>query len=338
MNIFLSAKSKRINKSLLFPIYLFFILVLFLSFSSCRLYLLEQKLNPEDKEFLSKVRYIITNKEKKIFLELPEEERDEFKQEFWERRDPDPDTEVNEFKMEYFNRIERANELFISEGRPGWLTDRGRIYILFGPPTDRITEPMGGGPSGQCQEVWYYGNFPVVFVDRTCTGDYDLVTYNLSSLRSLNLRYMHELSLAQASAQRTIRKGEDQLFDFNWKIEKTAVKEEKVEGVIHIEIPYQNIWFQKENHSLVTTLDLHLELKDSNEQIIWDYDHSYRVKVAEENLKQMKGEKYQVEVPFILEKGLEKLRPGPNQFYVLLKNRTGGSVQEKVMTFKIKSK
>ncbi|MBS3819964.1 GWxTD domain-containing protein [bacterium] len=336
MIISLSPSDKSLHRCFFFCISLFFLFLLFFSFSSCRMYILEQKLDPENKEFLSKVRYIITQKEKKIFLELPEEERDEFKEEFWERRDPDPTTEVNEFRMKYFNRIERANELFISEGKPGWLTDRGRIYILFGPPTNRIAEPMGRSPSHQCQEVWYYGNFPVVFVDKTCTGDYDLVTYNLSSLRSLNLRYMHELNLAQSSAQKTIRKGETPLFDFNWKIEKTEVKKEKVEGIIQIGVPYQNIWFQEKNGSLVTTLDLHLELKDKNEEIIWDYNQSYKVKVSEENLKQMKGEKYLIEVPFILEKGVEKLSPGSYQFYVILKNMTGGNVQEKVTIFKIK--
>lgn len=64
-------------------------------------------------EFLSKVRYIINKKERKIFLELPDSEKERFKDEFWERRDPDPETEENEFKMEYFNRIEKANDLFM---------------------------------------------------------------------------------------------------------------------------------------------------------------------------------------------------------------------------------
>ena len=74
------------------------------------------------------------------------------------------------------DRIDQANELFISEGRPGFMTDRGRIYILFGPPTNRIQDTSG---YRYCREVWYYGNFPVVFDDSTCSGDYRLVTYNL---------------------------------------------------------------------------------------------------------------------------------------------------------------
>ena len=78
---------------------------------SCRLYKLEQKLDPANAEFLSQVRYIINAEERKIFLELPDADKDKFKEEFWSRRDPDPNTEENEFKDEYLSRIERANEL-----------------------------------------------------------------------------------------------------------------------------------------------------------------------------------------------------------------------------------
>ena len=93
-------------------------LLLLFSFSSCRLHQLEKKLNPENAEFLSKVRYIITKEERKIFLELPDADKEDFKKEFWKKRDPDPLTEENEFKMEYFNRIEITNELFVSEVHP----------------------------------------------------------------------------------------------------------------------------------------------------------------------------------------------------------------------------
>lgn len=110
---------------------------------SCHYYKLEQKLDPINAEFLDKVRYIITKEERSIFLDLPNSEREKFKEEFWKRRDPDLQTEENEFKMEYYNRIERSTKFFISEGRPGWLSDRGRIYILFGPLMDRISDNMG---------------------------------------------------------------------------------------------------------------------------------------------------------------------------------------------------
>lgn len=142
MTNFLALKKKQSIKTLgiaLLPLILISFSLVFFS-SSCRLYKLEKKLDPVNAEFLSKVRYIITGKERKIFLELPDSEKERFREEFWKRRDPDLSTEENEFKMEYFNRKEKANEAFVSEGKPGWLTDRGRIYILFGPPMERITE------------------------------------------------------------------------------------------------------------------------------------------------------------------------------------------------------
>ena len=201
-----------------------FILLPILS-SSCRLYKLASKLPPQYADFFSQVRYIITKQEEKIFLELPDSEKDRFIEEFWARRDPDPETEENEFKMEYLDRIETATELFITEGKPGWLTDRGRIYILFGPPTDRITNHMGD-EYFICSEVWYYGNFPVVFRDPACTGNYQLVTYELTALRDINLMYMHELSLAQARAQKTFSKEKD-FFDLSWQVKKKTVEPER---------------------------------------------------------------------------------------------------------------
>jgi len=112
-------------------------------FSSCITYKLEKALDPESKEFLSKARYIISKQERKIFLNLPPSEREAFIEEFWKKRDPDPYTEENEFKEQYLARIEMANRLFKGGGSPGWLQDRGRIYILFGPPDRRDQYPRG---------------------------------------------------------------------------------------------------------------------------------------------------------------------------------------------------
>ena len=72
-----------------------------------------------------------------------DEERQQFIEQFWLRRDPTPDTEENEFKEEHYRRIAYANERFAS-GIPGWKTDRGRIYITFGPPDEIESHPSGG--------------------------------------------------------------------------------------------------------------------------------------------------------------------------------------------------
>jgi GWxTD domain-containing protein len=90
------------------------------------------------------VVYIITDEERAAFKQLSnDEERDAFIEAFWQRRDPTPDTEENEFKEEHYQRIAYANEHFAA-GVPGWKTDRGRIYIVFGKPDEIESHPSGG--------------------------------------------------------------------------------------------------------------------------------------------------------------------------------------------------
>ena len=90
------------------------------------------------------VRYIISPEEEEAFKLLGnDEERDQFIEQFWLRRDPTPDTEENEFREEHYRRIQYANEHFAA-GVPGWRTDRGRIYIVWGPP-DEIESHASGG-------------------------------------------------------------------------------------------------------------------------------------------------------------------------------------------------
>ena len=136
------------------------------------------------------VVYIITSDEKRAFKKLAtDEEREQYIEAFWRRRDPNPDTEVNEYLEEHFERIAYANQHFAS-GIPGWKTDRGRIYIMYGPPNDKESHPMGGqydrpsyhgGGSTTTYpfEVWFYRHLPGVgsgveieFVDPTGTGEY----------------------------------------------------------------------------------------------------------------------------------------------------------------------
>lgn len=90
------------------------------------------------------VIYIITPEERQAFKQLSnDEERDNFIEAFWKRRDPTPDTEENEFKEEHYRRIAYANEHFAA-GIPGWKTDRGRIYIVYGPADEIDSHPSGG--------------------------------------------------------------------------------------------------------------------------------------------------------------------------------------------------
>ncbi len=136
------------------------------------------------------VLYIITSEERQAFKKLQtDEEREQFIEQFWLRRDPDPDTPENEYREEYYRRIAYANEHYAS-GIPGWKTDRGRIYITFG-PADEVESHPAGGPyerpfyegGGQTStypfEIWFYryldgvGNgIEIEFVDPSSTGEY----------------------------------------------------------------------------------------------------------------------------------------------------------------------
>jgi GWxTD domain-containing protein len=106
---------------------------------------LKQELSKPYKKWLDEdVVYIITDEERAAFKQLSnDEERDNFIEAFWQRRDPTPDTEENEFKEEHYQRIAYANEHFAA-GVPGWKTDRGRTYIVFGKPDETESHPSGG--------------------------------------------------------------------------------------------------------------------------------------------------------------------------------------------------
>jgi GWxTD domain-containing protein len=168
----------------------------------------DQKLTKEQKQKMKKtlkeldtpykkwldedVVYIITPEERKAFLQLEtNEEREQFIEQFWLRRSSNPDLPDNDFKEEHYRRIAYANEHFAS-GIPGWKTDRGRIYIIWGPPDeieshptggtwDRPMEQGGGTTTTYPWETWRYRylegiqeNVILEFVDPSSTGEYHL--------------------------------------------------------------------------------------------------------------------------------------------------------------------
>ena len=106
---------------------------------------LKKELETPYKRWLNEeVIYIISDEERKAFSRLQtDEERQEFIEQFWLRRDPTPDTEENEYREEHYRRIAYANEQFAS-GFPGWKSYRGMIYIKYGPPDEREEHPTGG--------------------------------------------------------------------------------------------------------------------------------------------------------------------------------------------------
>jgi len=141
---------------------------------------LDPNVNEEYKKWLREdVVFIITDEERADFKKLVgDKQRDEFIVAFWERKNPAPGAAENKFKEEHYRRIGYANTHFAA-GVPGWKTDRGRIYIVYGSPDEIEGRP--GSPSQYPSEVWRYkimkgigSDVSVEFVDTCRCGDYHM--------------------------------------------------------------------------------------------------------------------------------------------------------------------
>ena len=152
----------------------------------------EELKGPYKKWVNEDVHWIITDEELKAFKSLSnDEERDNFIEQFWLRRNPNPDSPENEFREEHYRRIAYSNEHFAA-GKPGWKTDRGHMYISFGKPDsieshpsggqyDRPMDEGGGSTSTFPFEIWHYrylegvgDNIDIEFVDTCMCGDYHM--------------------------------------------------------------------------------------------------------------------------------------------------------------------
>lgn len=122
---------------------------------------------------IRQVKYIATAEENRRLRGAAVTDREQLFREFWKKRDPSPDTQRNELMEEYYFRVQYSDEKY-STHRPGWETDRGRIYIMYGEPTDIERHPFESG--SRPYEIWFYNNLNrrFVFVDYTGFGDYTL--------------------------------------------------------------------------------------------------------------------------------------------------------------------
>lgn len=167
------------------------------------------------------VAYIISPEEKEIFSKLAsDEEKEQFIEQFWQRRDSDPSTSENEAKIEHYRRIQYANDFFRS-GEAGWKTDRGMIYVMYGPPTEvtrynggqyeRPYNEGGGVTTTWPFEKWVYrhvdgmgDNIELEFVDDTMAGEYRLAMNSwekdaLLNVPNAGLTFAESLGLAPKS-------------------------------------------------------------------------------------------------------------------------------------------
>jgi len=262
--------------------------------AACATARLIRSLDPDSRDFLSKARYLITAAERGEFLNLPPLERKGFIEDFWKKRDPSPETDENEFKDEYFQRIEEANHLFTAGGggEPGWLQDRGRIYILIGPPDYRETYPRGVTFYGLPTEIWYYGFFTMTFIDDNWTGNYRLdpdSAIQLAEIMKTQMLWKPQLS---GDAAKSILDG----------IVDVSVLSPG-QARVRIRLPYREIWFKSEGAQLTATLTAHLDVRDQAEKKVWEFLESYVLRYATSELEKIASSAYVIDIPVTLASG-----------------------------------
>lgn len=269
--------------------------------------------------FLEQIGYIITPQEEKIFREIPPEDRAKFIEEFWRRRDPTPETEVNEFRQAYYTRMAIADRAF-QAGVPGWKTDRGRIYILLGPPTDVIKKTMGDTPSefGQTRrelssnlleegtvnerpsEIWVYNQYPdyfsgplrLVFVATEGTKDYKLVSditirpFSMISYYSFdpNLLYYQRVAEVTDDSSSFPIPG---IPDFNVDLEKIARDEQgQPAAFFSLSVPFRSVTFRQDGDKWVYQLKFTVEVKFPQNKEVFRLQRDYQDSLHLDAVKQ----------------------------------------------------
>lgn len=204
-------------------------------------------------------RYIITDEEKSVFKKLSTpEEREKFIDEFWRRRDPSPETLQNEFKEEHYRRIAYSNDHFAS-GKQGWLTDRGRIYIVHGPPDRKETNPTGthlirpdyegGNMTTYPFEVWEYRylegvgtDITIEFVDKSGTNDYQIALNDNEKDALFSITGSHVIT---GDEQNRITRAKDQPFErletYTRLQRPPEIKFKKLEEAVSAKVMYRDL-------------------------------------------------------------------------------------------------
>jgi len=268
-------------------------------------------LDPESREFVSKVRYIISREEKAAFIGLKTaDDRNAFIEDFWAKRDSDPDTELNEFKVEYLTRIDESTRLFREGGTPGWLTERGRLYITLGPPENRISYPRGVSFYGKPTEVWYYNFFPVQFVDDNWSGTY--------RLDPISAGQIGEITKTQVLLKPRPDSPSARLENFPLEVEAVGPGE----AVVRVALPYKDIWLGAEGGAFKATLGLSAEATDPSGAAVWSESRTYPLSLTRDEYLKRRGDSFLIEIPV-------KLAPGSYSLKVVLTELFPGSRAEK---------
>jgi GWxTD domain-containing protein len=295
-----------------------FLLLTLLFFSYCgntKSSIIEQ-LPPDDQDFIRYVRYIITKSERNTFLSLASAtDRAQFRHQFWKKRDPDPTTQLNEFKRRYFNRIEEANTFFSRGSVQGWTTDRGRVYVLLGPPETKRIYPTGYRIGSYPSEVWIYGFYPVIFIDRTQSGNYELNSlgaWHLGELVKLVKRDIPKVAKVQNP------------FGFSLKLFKDK---QHNRHNLRIAIPYRNIVFQEDEQGFKADLIINVSIIEIKKQAPQSMKKEHTIRVNPKDLEQL-GKEYLFNIPL-------KLEPGKYETEVIIENKADKIQKRDKIQFKI---
>lgn len=273
-----------------------------------------KQLDPKSRDFISKVRYTITTEERRAFLALAPEAREPFIEDFWRRRDPTPASAENEYRIEYYNRIERSNRLFSGGGAPGWLQDRGRVFITLGPPDNRITYPRGVTFYGLPTEIWWYGLYTIVFIDEYWNDDYKISPDSAGQIAVIT-QAQREWNLPHEGLPRPA--------DIRYPagiagLEVSIQVADKEMVRIALVIPYKNIWMKSGGQALRATLEVVMKVSDTEGREAWTFSQVYPLDIPESRLKEVLAGDFTVEAG-------ASLKPGPYTLSVVVTNTTDGS-------------
>lgn len=279
------------------------------------------RLDPESEDFYKFARYLFTKNERKIFLELPTaEERQRFIQYFWEIRDPNPLTNENEFKDEMEDRFEYVTK-YLKEGPvPGWKSDRGRIYILLGPPDNVTEKPFQSNEYDMANIgviIWYYWNSKIVvwFIDTKGHGLFRMDP-NRTSLKLLD----------ELENRKYYIVGKDNP-KFEMDVLKFDLAYDSLEKKLLFKVNPQKIHFEKSGSQMMAKFNIELMIY-SGENNFSRHSEIKTVYIEQDSLLE-KNSKVEFKIPFTLPRGKVKID-------TIVTDLLGTAAQRKLFNFKVK--
>jgi GWxTD domain-containing protein len=262
------------------------------------------KLDPESEKFYQTAQLIMTGEEKKIFKHLPDAaSRKEFIKDFWDKRDPNPDTPENEFKKEFEARVEYANKHF-REGGLGMNTDRGRIYIFMGKP-DKVEEYYNRAGSGIRGSIiqWFYYNYGlgIEFVDERGIGEFRMRDYTGDFFEAMDL-----FKLGQSVGPDSV---------FKQPVVKFNVKYDASRKELEVIFPAKDIFFRENGEGeLQVDLDFKIYIYPDEGATKETFEESQFFVTTESELEKLKTVSFRF---------AHALKPGKNFVDVIAKGKPG---------------